>query len=126
MSSGIEIVAEISFENPSQMQFYEDDDVVEAVSANASDEPFRKRILPRTLRSCKHLFNAHSLNPAAELITVDSVSVTDQIARCSVFRKRFDDLLSRPFRGGMFGHIEVDHTPALMCQDHEHEQYAQL
>ena len=26
--------------------------------------------------------------------------------------------------GGMFGHIEVDHTPALMCQ--EHEQYAQL
>src|SRR5436189_2872772 len=48
MSPGIQIVTEVSLENPSQMRLSEHDDVVEAFPANTSNQTLGKRILPRT------------------------------------------------------------------------------
>ena len=44
MSAGIQIVTEVSFENPSQMRLSEHDDVVEAFPANSSNQTLGKRI----------------------------------------------------------------------------------
>jgi hypothetical protein len=44
MRSRIEVVPEVSFQDPSQMPFSEYDHVIEAFSANAPNQPFRKRI----------------------------------------------------------------------------------
>jgi hypothetical protein len=52
------------------MQFSEHDHMIEALSANASDESFREWIWPRTLRRCEHLLNAHSMNPSSEMAAV--------------------------------------------------------
>ena len=68
------------------------DHVIEALSANAPNQPFRERILPWTFRRCEHLLDSHSLNRVSEMATVDSVTVPYQISRQSIFWECFDDL----------------------------------
>jgi hypothetical protein len=55
MRSRIEVVPEVSFQDPSQMPLSKYDHVIEALSANAPNQPFRERILPWTFRRCEHL-----------------------------------------------------------------------
>src|SRR5438132_538224 len=108
------------------MPLSENDHVIETLSAYATNEPFRKWILPWTSCCGEHLVNAHSLNPVPEMATVNSVTVPNQISRHSIFRKCFDDLLRRPFCGRMIRHIEMHHTATLMRKDHEDKQHFQL
>ena len=121
MSPGIQIVTEISFENPSQMRLSEHDDVVEAFLANTSNQTFGKRILPRTPWSSEHFRDSHALNSVSEVAAVNSVPITDQIAGCRVFWKCFDDLLCGPFCRGMLRDIEMQHAATLMRQHNEYE-----
>src|SRR5437016_10291761 len=117
MTSRIEVVADVSFQRPSQMPLSKNDHVIETLSANATNEPFRKWILPWTSCCGEHLVNAHSLNPAPEIATVNSVTVSDQISRHNIFGECFDELLRGPFCRGMLRHIEMQYTATLMCQD---------
>jgi hypothetical protein len=48
--------------------------MIQALSANAADEAFRERILPRTPRRGEHLLNAHSLNPSSKLAIRDATA----------------------------------------------------
>ena len=70
MGPRIEVVPKVSFQRPSQMPFSEHDHMIQALSANAADETFRERILPRTPCRSEHFLNAHSLNPGSKLATV--------------------------------------------------------
>jgi len=47
----------------------------------------------------------------------------EEVSRCSVPRKRFDDLLRGPLRSRVFGDVEVNNLPSIMCQNHEDEQH---
>src|SRR5215472_9671831 len=82
--------------------------------------------LPGTLRCGEHLLNAHSLNSIAEMATVHPITIPYQISRRGIFGEGFDDLLRRPFCGGMLRHIEMHQAPPLMRQNHEHKQHFQL
>ena len=119
MSPRVEIIAEVSFQRPSQMPLSQHDDVIEAFSANASDQPFREWILPGTPRCCEHFLDAHTLNSLSEIATIHSVTVPYQIPRCRVLRKGFDDLLCCPFCGGMFRNVEMQHATPLVRNDDE-------
>ena len=55
------------------------------------------------------------------MTTVDSVTVPDQVPRCSIFWECFDGLLRRPFRVGMLSHIEMQHAATLMRQHDKYE-----
>jgi hypothetical protein len=46
--------------------------VIEAFSANTSDEPFGKGILPRTFRRAEYLFDSHSLTLFRKWLTAVS------------------------------------------------------
>ena len=112
MRSGIEIITEVSPENPSEMSLTDDNDVVQALPPNASNQPLSERILPGAAWRGENLLNIHSLNPVLEMAAIDSVSVTNQVTWPGVFRKRFNDLLCRPFCRGMFGDVEVNQSAA--------------
>ena len=122
----MEIISDVSFQRPSQMPFSEHDHMIQALSANAADEAFRERILPRTPCRREYLYYSHSLNSSSKLATVYSITVSDEISRRRIIWKRFDDLLRRPFCGGMVRHVEMQHAPTLMRQNHEDKQHSQL
>jgi hypothetical protein len=48
----------------------------------------------------------------SELLTVDLVTITQEIGWGGVVWEGVDDLLSGPVGVGVFGHIEVDDAPS--------------
>src|SRR5262245_15322449 len=86
MTSRIEVVSDVSFQSPSQVPLSKHDHMVETFPANTSDKAFREWILPRSSGRREHLLDSHSLNPVSEMATVDSITVSYQISRCSIFR----------------------------------------
>ena len=93
--------------------------MIQTLSANAADEAFRERILPRTPCRREHFLNGHSLNPNSKLSTVYPVTISDEISRRRIFREGFNDLLRRPFGRRMLRDIEMQHAPTLMRQHHQ-------
>src|SRR5437879_10518070 len=77
--------------------------------------------LPRAAWGRSYFPNAHSLNSVLEVLPINSISITNQIARRLIFRKGFDDLLRRPSRRRMFGDIEVNHSASFLGQNNEHK-----
>src|SRR5438105_3440404 len=95
MTSRIEVVADVSFQCPSQMPLSKDGHVIETLSADPTNEPFRKWILPWTSCCGEHLVNAHSLNLVPEMATVNSVTVPNQISRHNIDPNGYAESLPR-------------------------------
>ncbi len=56
--AAIMIITEVRLKDSSQMPFVEDDDVVEALATDGTNESFRESILPRTVGSGENFLNA--------------------------------------------------------------------
>lgn len=84
------------------MPLIEHDHVVQALSANGSDQSLHVRI---------------------EVIPEDPIAIPQQIARCFVSGKCLDDPLSSPFGSRIRSHVEVKHPTAAMSQDQEDEEH---
>ena len=104
------------------MAFVENDDVIQALSANRSDEALNVRILPGRSARRDHLFNAHVGHAIMELAPVDAISITHQEPRRRIIGKRLDNLLGRPLSRWIGGDVEMDNHPAVVSQDDEGEQ----
>jgi len=89
------IIVKVGVQDPAQVLFSEYDDVVQALTANRANQPLHISILPRTVRRCEHLLNTHGIDPLTEILTVDLISISDEVARCRIFRKGFDEQLAR-------------------------------
>jgi hypothetical protein len=85
--SGAVVIAEVASQDVTQVALAEDDDVAETVAANRADQAFGKRILPRTLSGREDLLDAHPLHALTEGVTVDRVSVAEEIGRGGVVGK---------------------------------------
>jgi len=68
------------------------------------------------LRICHFLDARHEKDALLQRSTVNGVSIAEEIARRGIPGKRLNDLLGRPDRGWMFGHIDMHDTSALMSQ----------
>src|SRR5262249_52781566 len=78
--------------------------------------------LPGRPRGSQDFFDVHDFNLLAELASINAISIPQQIFRCAVERKRFDDLLCCPFCSGMSHDVEVDDTSAIVPDNDEDEQ----
>src|SRR5262249_5003328 len=126
MRPRVEVVTEVSFQDPSQMPLPQHDDVIEAFSANTPNQPLREWILPRTSRRGEDLRDSHPVNSVSKMITVNAISIPYQVLRCRIVRESFDELLRRPFCSRVLRHIEMHYTPSLMPKDDEDKQSSQL
>jgi hypothetical protein len=89
-----------------EMAFVAHDHMVEHVASDTANAPFTVWILPGAVRHNLDLFDAHVADALLEMLTVDCVSIPEEIPGRFVPRKRFDDLLRGPLRGGMFCDID--------------------
>ena len=120
------IVAEVCFENASQMFVIDDDHVIQALAPDAADHAFHVAILPGTSGCSPNLLDAHSLNSCPEMLAVDSIAISNHIPRSGVLWKCLNDLLRGPNCRGMFSDIEMHHAAPLMREDNEDIQHVQL
>ena len=118
------IVGQIRGQQMAEMPVAEDDHVVETLAPEGPDQPLRIRILPRAGRTGDHLADPHAGDAAPEHIAVDGVAISEQPSRRRVLRKRFNHLLRRPRRCGVFRDVEMNDSPTLMAEQDQDEQHA--
>ena len=60
--------------------------MVQTFTANRTDDPFDVSSLPRSPRSAEHFFDIHYRDLTAELLAIDSISISQQISRRGIKR----------------------------------------
>src|SRR5215470_3938493 len=96
--------------------------MVQTFSANRTDDAFDVGSLPRRPRSAEHFFDIHYGDLLAELLTIDSISIAQQISRRGIKRKGFEHLLRRPFRRWTSCDVEVHDASSIVCEDNKNEE----
>src|SRR5437870_11538820 len=94
--------------------------MIEALASNRSNHSLYIGSLPRRARCRQNLADAHVSHLFSEVIHEDSIAVAQQVARQLGKGKGFPQLLSRPLRGGVGGHIAVQNATPVMGQYQKH------
>src|SRR5262249_7603899 len=116
------IIRKVRAQRTAQRLFTQDNHMVQTFTANRTDDAFDVSSLPRTSRSAEHFFDIHYRELVAELLAIDSISISQQISRCGIKRKGFEHLLRRPFRRRMSGDVEVHDASSIVCEDNKNEE----
>ena len=122
MRSPVMIIVEVSGKDVLEMAFVQHDDMIKAVASQGSDESLHERVLPRTSRCTQDLLDSHTSDPPLKFAAVDCIAIAQEVFRCGVPRKGFDDLLTRPLRSRTLGDIEMNHLSSRMCEHDQHEK----
>ena len=101
------VIGEVGSQEPLEVTFVQDDDVIEAVTAYGADQALDRGILPRRARGAKHLFDTEAVHTATEPEVIDVVAIAQERPRGFVPWKCLDHLLCRPLARGVLGDIEV-------------------
>ena len=94
--------------------------MIEALASNGSNDSLHIGSLPRRARCRKDFANAHVSHLFSEVIAKDRIAVPQHVTRELVKGKGFAQLLSRPLRGRVGGHIEVQNATPVMSQHQKH------
>jgi hypothetical protein len=70
----------------------------------------------------RNLLDSHALHAMPELLTVDLVTIPEEIGGGGLVRAWRRRAVGRPGGGGMLGDVEVDYAPAAVGKHNENEQ----
>src|ERR1700674_4158834 len=115
MRSPVVIVVEVSTNDAPEVTVVQNDDMIEAVAAQSSDESLHEWVLPWTSRCAEDLLDPHAVKPLLKRPTVDRVTIAKQVFRRAVPWEGFNDLLGRPLSRRILSDVEVQDLPARMC-----------
>ena len=101
----------------------EHDYMIEAFAPNRSNHSLHVGSLPRRARCRQNFMDAHVSHLFSEVIAKDGIAVAQQVARELVEGKCLPQLLSRPLRGRVGGHIEVQDAAPVMGQHQKHVEH---
>src|SRR4029077_14523079 len=113
MRSNAVVIGRIVFQNSAQMCLAQDDDVIQTLAPDRSDQPFGKAILPRRDWCGSLVPDAHGAQSARHDATIDPIPVPDHIARGLIPRKCFRYLTCNPFGRRMCSDVDPDEVSAL-------------
>ena len=125
MRSCAVIVRKVRSQDATQMQLVQNENMIQTLAPHRADQPLHERILPRTVRRRENFINTQVLHSVLELLAVDTVAIAEEVGRRGRVREGLHDLLGRPVRGGVLGHVEVDDAPAMVGEDDEDEEHPQ-
>src|SRR5258708_32408020 len=98
MCSDAIVVASVRFQNSAQMCLAQNNDVVQTLAPDRSDQPFGKPILPGRGWCNRFVPNARGSQSACDDGAIDPIAITDHVMRSTVPRKSLGDLACDPLR----------------------------
>src|ERR1700682_152760 len=69
------------------MRFIQNDDMIDALASDRSDQPFGKTILPRRGWCGRPVPDAHGAQSARDDAAIDPVAIADEVARSLILGK---------------------------------------
>ena len=89
--------------------------MIQALSPYGPNNSLDIRVLPRRARGRNDLLDTYATDPSSNLLSVNGIPITQQIAWSGIEWKCFYQLLGRPPCGGMRRNIEVHDVTAVMA-----------
>src|ERR1700730_5851432 len=99
MRSDAIVIASVRFQNSAQMCLAQNNDVIQALAPDRSDQPLGKAVLTRRILCSGLVANAHGAQSACDDAAVDAVPIADEVARSLIPRKCLRHLTCNPLRG---------------------------
>jgi len=87
--------------------------MVEHIPSYTANDSLTVGVLPRAPRGGRDFFDAHMRYPPLKVLTVDTITIPEEVPRRLVPGKRLDHLLRRSFCRRMVCHVVVDDTPTF-------------
>ena len=101
-------IADILSQHQSQMALAENEHEIQTLASGRPDPSLGDGVGARRSEWGPDLRDAEMVYPPIENAPVAAVTVMDEKARCfTIPAAAFDDLLCRPFRRGMAGHLDM-------------------
>src|SRR5450756_2328464 len=101
------------------MRFAPDDDMIETLTPDRSDQPFGKAILPGRGWCGRLVPDAHGAQSARDDAAIDPVAIADEVVRSLIPRKCFRYLTCNPFGRGICCDVDPDEVSAVEPDDDE-------
>ena len=105
------------------MPLADHDYVVEAFPTNRANHPLGVRVLPGRAGRNYRFSDAQCLGLARKSLSINLVSIPNQVPGPLLQRARLEQLACRSFRSRMLRDIEMHQPAPAVGQDHEHEQH---
>jgi hypothetical protein len=115
------VIGEIAGQDAAEMPLAEDEHMIQALSPDRADEPFHERFCHGLCGAVSTSLDAHAHHAMPKWLTVDAVTVAEEIGRRGVVREGVHDLLGGPGGSRMLGDVEVDDQPASVSRDDQDE-----
>jgi len=116
---GSMVIVEVGRQDPTQVTRVQDNDMIEALPPDRSDDALNIGVLPRRSWRRRQVDGAHRFQPIAEDRSIGCVAISDQVSRRGFPRERLHKLLRQPGRRRMGGDVEVNHLAPFMAQHDE-------
>src|ERR1700686_1023582 len=97
----------------------EDNDVVQALAPDRSDQPFGKAVLPGRGWRGRLVPDAHGAQSARDEAAIDPVAIADEVVRSLIPGKCFRDLACNPFCRRICCDVDPDEVSAVEPDDDE-------
>src|SRR5262249_26554982 len=117
--SDVVVIASIGSQDPAQMCFAPDDEMVDAFAPDRSDQPFSEAILPRRSRSNGLIPDAHGTQTACDDGAVDAIPIANNELRGLVPRESFAELARDPVSGRICSYVDPDEVSPVQPNDDE-------
>src|ERR1035437_9844506 len=119
MSSIIVVIADVLFHNGFQMTLIDHDHMVEQVPAVAANPTPGDTVLPGTSVAGSLGLDAEVLHGVDHLRIEAGTAIKDQVTGRRVIWKCLTQLLNHPSARRVFGHVAMQDSPVVMCNDEE-------
>src|SRR5882672_48781 len=101
------------------MHLAEDNNVVQALAPDRSDQPFGKAVLPGRGWCGRLVSDAHGAQSACDNAAIDPISIADEVARSFIPRKCLRYLTCNPFCRWICCDVDPDEISAVEPDDDE-------
>src|SRR3982074_731857 len=125
MSSDAVVVMSVRFQNPAEMRLAQNDDVIQTLTPDRSDQPFGKAILPRRGWCSGRVPGAHGTRSARDDNAVDSIPISDHIARSHLPGKSLGYLTCNPLRRRVGCDVNPNEISAIKPYNHEAVEHSE-
>jgi hypothetical protein len=115
------IIGEITFQNPQQMPYVQNNDMIRTISPDRANQSFRERILPKTTRCREDFLDAQVIQTAADFFPVDPLRQLKAKQKAPWFENEilgFERNLEGPSRTPRRTRGFKDGEATFLCQDH--------
>ena len=115
MRSQFVVIDGVGCKDLAQVGLAEDDDVIEAFSADRADQSFRMPVLPGRPRGDQVIAYTHGCKALRDGVAVAPVTIPDHVIRCLIPGEGICDLTGDPLRSRMVGDAQ-GYQPSPRCE----------